>query len=152
MRRGFMFKALPTVFAMLLSGSLVVSTHAMEIQKFDKMSDKDQDEYVAELIIGAQRVLREEGKEDLAEQVHKLFTTEDPQGEASTGMLQFDLLLDRARVADLERLKKDPKAPRLEVEHAIILTLKKNGIELPKTFMAVGNNFKPKHSPRDEKK
>src|SRR5882672_10340051 len=123
MRGNFMFKALLAVFAVLLSGSLVasISLHAMEIWKFDKMADKDQYEYVAELVLGAQRVLRDEGKADLAEQIHKLFTTKDPQGEASTGMLQFDLVLDRARVADLERLKKDSTARRLEVEHAMIL-------------------------------
>ena len=54
-----MFKALATAFAVLLSITLLlsVSLHAMEIQKFDKMADKDQDEYVAELVLGAQKVL-----------------------------------------------------------------------------------------------
>jgi hypothetical protein len=47
----------------------------MEIRQFDKMAGDDQDEYVAELIVGAQQVLKEAGKPDLAEQVHTLFTT-----------------------------------------------------------------------------
>jgi hypothetical protein len=59
-------------------------------------------------------------------------------------MVQFELLLARARVADLERIKKDPRAIRLEVEHAMILTLQKNDIALPKSFMTVANAFKPK--------
>lgn len=121
---------------------------AMPIVQFDKMADADQDEYVAGLILGAQKVLRDSGKADVAEKVRKLFTEKDPQGEASTGMLQFDLLLDRARIADLERIKKDPQATRLEVEHAMILTLQKNGMELPPTFMHVADKFRPKVPPK----
>ena len=138
------------VRAAILSAAWIFSgaAQAMPIQQFDKMADRDQDEYVATLVVGAQKVLREDGKTDLAEQVHVLFTKKDPQGEASTGMLQFDLLLDRARLADLERLKKDPKATRLEVEHAMILTLQKNNIALPQSFMHVADQFKPKLPPK----
>ena len=109
------------------------------------MADADQAEYVADLVIGAQQVLKNEGKAGLAEKVHRLFITDrDPQADVSIGMVQFELLLARARVADLERIKRDPSAIRLEVEHAMILTLQKNDIALPKSFMTVANNFKPK--------
>jgi hypothetical protein len=124
------------------------AAQAMEIRQFDTMADADQDEYVADLILGAQKLLQDSGKPDLAGMVHKLFTEKDPQGEASTGMLQFDILLDRARVADLNRIKKDPNAARLEVEHAMILTLKKNNIELPPAFMHVADKFRPKLQPK----
>jgi len=43
------------------------------------------------------------------------------------GMLQFEENLDRARLLDAERYAKDHNAQRLEVEHAMIVTLKKNG-------------------------
>jgi hypothetical protein len=43
---------------MLFSGA----AQAMEIQQFDKMAGDDQDEYVAELIIGAQKVLKDARK------------------------------------------------------------------------------------------
>jgi hypothetical protein len=36
------------------------------------------------------------------------------------------------------------KATRLEVEHAVILTLQKNGIEVPPDFMHVADKFRPK--------
>ena len=39
-------------------------------------------------------------------------------------------------------------APRLEVEHAMIITLRKNGIELPQTIMHVMNGFRPKLPPK----
>jgi len=46
---------------------------------------------------------------------------------------------------------KDPKAHRLEVEDAMLVTLQKNKIPLSRTFVqafrAINNNFQPK-SPR----
>ena len=60
-------------------------------------------------------------------------------------MSMFQIALAKARVADLKRLEKDPKATRLEVEHAMILTLRKNDIELPKSYMQVMGNFKPQY-------
>ncbi|MFN8006036.1 MAG: hypothetical protein U0V70_03185 [Terriglobia bacterium] len=102
-----MFKALPTVFAVLLKGTLIVSTlQAMEIEKFDKMALPDQKEYFLELLDGAQKVLRDEGHGDLAEKVAKLFTTNAPGSNISIGTSQFFIALAKARVADLERLKK----------------------------------------------
>ena len=87
--------------------------------------------------------MKEDSRADVAEHVHKLFTEKAPQASVSTGMMKLALLLARARVADLERIKKD--APRLEVGHAMVLTLKKNGIEVPAGFMHVIDGFKPNH-------
>ena len=124
--------------------SLSICASALPIWQFDKMADDDQDEYIADLIIGAEKVLKDDGKPELAEQVHKLFTTKDPQGNISIGMTQFEIVLAKARLADLQRSKKDPQARRLEVEDAMIVTLRKNGIELPPSFLAVAKDFKPK--------
>lgn len=139
-----MFKATGAVLSLLFLPMLVFPSalRAMEIQQFDKMADADQDEYVADLVLGAQKVLRDEGRMELAEQVHKLFTTNDPAGDVSIGMTHFEITLAKARVADLERIGKDPHARRLEVEDAMIVTLKKNGIQLPRTFLTVNNNFR----------
>ena len=128
------------------------AAQAMEIEKFDKMAIEDKGDYVVLLLGGAQKFLIDEGKHDLLAKVNRLFTEVRKGDQFSIGMLQFQENLDRARVLDAERYAKDHNVPRLEVEHAMILTLKKNGIELPKTFMTVGNNFKPKHPPKEEKK
>src|ERR1044071_1106376 len=125
------------------------SAQAMEIQQFDKMAFSDRKEYVLDLVDGAQKVLRDGGHADLAEQVGRLFTTKDPQTNVSVGVAEFEVLLARARVADLERLKKDPGTTRLEVEHAMIMTLKKNGIDLPPSFMHVADKFRPKLLPKN---
>ena len=129
--------------AVLLPGAVP----AMQIQQFDKMADPDQSEYIAELVHGAEKVLADEGRPDLAAQVSHLFTTNPSDSNISIGMNDFMLILAKARLADAQRAAKDPNAHRLEVEDAMAVALKKNGIELPQTFFTVNSGFKPKHSP-----
>jgi hypothetical protein len=137
------FSALITLVVAISS-----SAFALEIWKFDQMSDQDQGEYIAELIVGAQKVLNDDRKPEFAEQVHKLFNTKDPEGNMSIGMTQFEIVLAKARLADLQRTKKAPGARRLEVEDAMIVALRKNGIELPTSFLTVAKDFKPKYPPK----
>lgn len=134
--------------AILLSVSMLFASlaPAMQIQQFDKMSDRDQGDYIAQLVIGAQKLLKDQGQADLAEKVRSLFTTKDQGDQISIGMAEFELNLARARVADAKRIKNDPTARRLEVEDAMIVTLRKNGIELPPSFLTVASNFKPASS------
>ncbi len=148
-----MFKALLRSFALLLSGPLLlsVSLYAMEIWKWDKMAGLDQDEYIVILVQGSQQALKDAGRSDDAAKVHKLFTTNDENG-VSIGMNEFMMTLALARKADADRITKDSGATRLEVEHAMVVMLKKNDIILPKSFMTVNKDFKPKHPPKEEKK
>jgi hypothetical protein len=127
--------------AMLLPGV----AQAMQIQQFDKMADQDQGDYIGDLIVGAENVLTGEGRADLAAQVKQLFTTKNPGDLDTIGMVEFELNLARARVADAKRAAQNPNARRLEVEDAMAVTLKKNGIDLPDSFFTVNKNFKPKH-------
>jgi hypothetical protein len=140
-------KSLVTTFlsaAMLLTGA----AQAMEIRQFDRMADQDQAEYVGLLVQGAERVLADEGKADVVQKVHQLFTTKDPASGLSMGMKQFEMNLAQARIVDADNALNDPKIPRLEVEHAMIRSLNQNGIVLPKTIMTVMKDFKPKFSPQ----
>ena len=125
------------------------AAQAMEIQQFDKMAQDDRADYVSALIQGAEKVLTDEGRSDMAAKVSHLFTTNAPNGNVSIGMSQFMVTLAVLRVKDAERVAKDPKAQRLEVEDAMALTLQQNGngIELPDSFFTVASGFKPKHSP-----
>lgn len=126
---------------MLMSGA----ARAMEIEKFDKMAAEDQSDYIVLLIEGAQQVLTHDGKRDLAAKVHTLFATILPGDRDPLGSVEFERNLARARVADIDNLLKDPNAARLEVEDAMAVTLKKNGIELPNTFFDVAKDFRPRH-------
>jgi hypothetical protein len=136
--------------ATFLSAAMLVSpaVQAMEIQQFDKMAVSDQSDYIAALIEGAQKVLIANGQNDVAAKVHKIFTEVAPGNKIPTGMEEFETYLAHVRVLDAERYVKDHAATRLEVEHAMILTLKRNGIVLPPAFMHVADNFHPKFPPR----
>jgi hypothetical protein len=96
--------------AMLLSGA----AQAMEIEKFDRMAAQDQSDYIVVLIEGAQKVLVQSGRKDLADKVRKLFTETFPGDDSPLGAVEFERNLARARVADLRNLEKEPRADRLE--------------------------------------
>jgi hypothetical protein len=128
---------------MLLSGA----AQAMEIEKFDRMAAQDQSDYIVVLIEGAQKVLIQSGKKDLADKVHILFTKRLGGDESPVGVVEFESNLARARAADLRNLEKNPNAQRLEVEDAMAGTLHKNGIELPDSFFTVASGFRPKLPP-----
>jgi hypothetical protein len=130
--------------AVLFTGA----AQAMEIQQYDKMTPADQSEYVRLLVQGAEKILNEEGKASLATQVSYLFTIKDPGDAQSVGMVEFELDLDRMRTDDADGVLRDPNARRLEVEDAMLVTLKNNGITLPSTFLSVGKDFKPKFPPQ----
>jgi galactokinase len=143
--------------ATFLSAAMLFTSaaQAMEIRQFDKMAIPDQSEYVGLLVQGAEQVLRDEGRADLAAQVDHLFTTTDPGDAHTIGSVEFELNLALARVADAKRAEKDPNAQRVEVEDAMAVTLQKNHIDLPDSFYNVNKDFKPKlplQTKKDDKK
>lgn len=144
-RFGTLLAATCMSIAVLFSSA----AQAMEIEKFDKMAAQDQSDYIVALIEGAQKVLKAEGHADLADKVHKLFTEKFPGDESPLGVVEFERNLARARLADIRNLQKDPNAARLEVEDAMVVTLAKNGIEVPDAFFTVAANFHPKLPPKN---
>ena len=134
------------VSAILLLGSVA---QAMEIRQFDKMVDRDQSQYIGNLIVGAENALTDEGKTDLAAQIKTLFTTKNNPRDADVlGMIEFELNLAQARVVDAQRAEQDPNAHRLHVEDAMLVVLQKNGVSMSRTFVAafrgINSNFRPK--------
>jgi hypothetical protein len=139
--------AIPVVI-LSVATLLTSAAQAMEIQRYDKMALQDQNDYAIALIFGAQKVLISEGGSDLAAQVQKLFTATPAGDVAALGLTEFESNLDLARVADAKRVTQDPSAHRLEVEDAMLVTLKKNDIPLSedfiKSFRAINRGFQPK--------
>ena len=79
-------------------------------------------------------------------QIKTRFTAKNNPGDADVlGMLEFELNLATARVVDAQRAEKDPNAHRLEVEDAMLATLKENNIPMSRTFVAafraINSNF-----------
>jgi hypothetical protein len=92
--------------------------------------------------------LIDQGQRDLAVKVYQLFNEVHPGDKNSIAFVEFEENLDRARVADAKRAASDPNALRIQVEAVMIVTLKKNGIVLPASFMTVGNTFQAKYPPQ----
>jgi hypothetical protein len=86
MSRSYTFLVAAFMSATILLAS---TAQALEIQKFDKMDEQDQNEYVAELVLGAQKILTDAGKTDHAANVEKLFTTVLGNDRSSVGVEDF---------------------------------------------------------------
>jgi hypothetical protein len=76
----FLIAAWMTV-ALLSAGA----SRAMQIREFDKLAGPDQYEYIADLMEGAEKVLVNEGRVDLATQFRNLFATNATGDQASIG-------------------------------------------------------------------
>jgi hypothetical protein len=113
-------------FAAMFSSNVA---HAMEIYKFDEMAVQDQDAYIAMLVQGAEKVLKDDGRLDDAANVSKLFITNGDNG-ISVGMNKFMIYLALVRKNDADRVGKDPHATRLEVEHVMYITFAEYSISL----------------------
>lgn len=126
--------------------TLLSPARAMGIRQFEQMEDADQYEYIGDLVWAAIKILQDDGKPELAAQVHKLFLHDLGSKDFSStdGTLSLGMELVRASAFDAERAAEDPKARRLHVEDAMRATLKEKGITLPDRFMAAGSAFKPK--------
>jgi hypothetical protein len=143
-----------TLLAAFLSAAMLFTSaaQAMEIRQFDKMALQDQNDFIGDLVVGAQKVLIDEGRSDLAAQVQNLFAKMPAGDQISLGLNEFERNLDLLRVADAKNAAARPNDPRIEVEDAMVVTLKKNNIQLPDSFFGVASNFKPKFPPRSEDK
>jgi hypothetical protein len=145
-----------TLSAAVLSVAVLLSSaaQAMEIHQYDKMSNNDQSEYVALLVGGAEQAFKDESRADLAAQVDRLFTTTDPGDAHTIGVVEFQMNLALAREADIKRAAQDPSAHRLEVEDAMLVTLKKNNMpmqqEFIRAFRAINSGFRPKAPPQKQ--
>lgn len=73
------------------------------------------------------------------------FTDKSRGDQISLGMAEFEINLARAREADVRNRAKDPNAAGIEVEDAMAVTLKKNGVPVPPEFFTVASNLKPKY-------
>ena len=140
--------------ATFLSATMLFTTgaQAMEIQQYDKMATSDQAAYDRVLWEGAEKVLKDEGRPDLAAQVERLFATTLPGDRDPIGVVEFTRNLAIVRADDAKNAVEHPNDPRSEVENAMAITLENNHIPLPDSFFTVGANSHPKLPPKDAKK
>ena len=124
---------LPLVFA---AGGR--EAEALEIKSYDGYSAQVRNRYNANLVAGTVALLHRQGRIADAEKMKTLFGLDTPGDRLSSGMAQFMNNIDVARNLDN---KNGPNAKRLHIEHALMLTLKQNGIAPPAQIMTVNADW-----------
>jgi len=113
--------------ATFLSTAMLFSSaaQAMEIQQFDQMAAQDRQDFLNSLPKAAETVLEQEGRSADATKVHHLFNDILPGDALPIGEAELEGNLANARVRDAEKHIQNPAAPRVQVETALISTLRK---------------------------
>jgi hypothetical protein len=131
----------------VLSAALFFTTaaNAMPIPQFDKMAQSDRNDYRASLVEGAAKALNAHGDSQQARKLFALFTDQGENGGARQLAKNMGIFreLNKENAANPNN-----KEPVYEVEHALALTLKDNGINVPvSVLLAINKDFKPKSPP-----
>src|ERR1035437_4082582 len=136
----------------VLSAALLFTgeANAMQIPQYDKMAQSDKEDYRVLLVEGAASALDGHGKHEQSQKLIALFLDKSDNG----GSTQLAKNLQATRIINA-RNAKDPnnEQPPYEVEHALFLTLKDNGINIPvSVLLAIGKDFKPSSPPSGKTK
>jgi hypothetical protein len=123
-------------------------TRAMDIVEFDKMTEGDRQAYLDFLVEAAQKVLIGQGREKGAAKVYKLFHGIQHGDFLPPGERLFKQNLDGLCVRDAQRYYQDHTARRVQVEAALLATLKENNIAINtdgvKEVIQMSSAFKPR--------
>ena len=134
-------KAAVASFIAVAALLLPSQSEALEINKYDQLSLADKTRYVQTLLEGTERLLQTQGKTDVARRMGQLFKETQPGEQMPRGMQQFgrDLI-----AAELYQQK---SGKTMHVEYALIVTLSKFGIDVPKQdMMVLAGDFRPTDS------
>jgi hypothetical protein len=116
------------------------AARAMPIPQFDQL--KSRGDYTVFLIESAANILAAQGDAAGAARIRNLFEN-DPGQPAKPALVQFVENTNAMRAYNLQHAK-DPGFKPFEVEHALSLALKNNGIFVPPSkLLQVSQNWKP---------
>jgi hypothetical protein len=128
----------------VLSASFLMagSAQAMPIPQYDAMTASQKGAYDVFLIEGAANYLASQGDNAGAAKVRGLLEI-DPGQATKPAMQQFIANINGTRQLNQQHAS-DPGFKPFEVEHALALTLKQNGIVVPVSkLLQVGQTYKP---------
>jgi hypothetical protein len=122
------------------------NARAMAILDFARMNLDDQATYVSSLVEGSAKMLRAQGHPDQAQKAIDLFKNSTRQG----GVNQLAMnLKTMAQTNNLHATNPNNRIPDFEVEDAMQLTLRDNGIIVPASYLkAITRDFHPMFPPR----
>jgi len=135
------------VAVLLLLGALGSGcARAISFHDFIRMNDDDDASYVTAMVEGAAKMLRANGHPDQAAKLVAFFKDSSKQGgvnQLAMNMKAMNALNNR------NAINPNNRAPVYEVEDAMELTLKDNGIIVPASYLlALNQNFQPVGPPR----
>jgi hypothetical protein len=131
------------VIAAILAASFLGAGHAraMEILYFARMALDDQSTYVSDLVIGSAKMLRATGHPDQAQKAIALFKDSTSHGGVSQLASNLKHLQQRNTITQSVT---NGRQTHYDVEAAMQLTLRNNGIDVPLKFMeTINRNFSP---------
>jgi len=119
---------------------------AMAILDFARMNLEDQATYITSLVEGSAKMLRTSGHTDQAQKLVDLFKNSTKQGGIHQLAINLkNLQLQNTRNGD----NPNNRIPDADVEAAMALTLRDNGITVPAGFLlTINRNFQPQFPPR----
>jgi hypothetical protein len=109
----------------------------MPIPAFEKLSEREQQIYIAALVQRARDVLCDEEQFDLADKVQSLFEYKEPEDRVTLGVAEVEISIDLMGREDAFKAKHEVEYVPRDVEEAMFATLKKNHIDLPERFFTV---------------
>jgi len=121
---------------------------AMDINDYFEMADQDQGRFDQTLLTGAEKVLNDEGRADLADQLDRLFTEVKPGNKFSDAVVDYFARLGAMQIAEVNREVRNPNLPHLQAERAFRDAAKDHGILLPPAFDSIAKDFHPKFPPK----
>jgi len=131
----------------VLSASFLFSSaaRAMPIPQFDKMTEHQKGDYSVFLIESAADLLKASGDTAGADKVLALFMSH-PGQPAKPALVQMVETVNAMRTHNQQNAN-DPNYKPFEVEHALSLTLKNNGIFVPPSkLLQVSQTWKPSNA------
>ncbi len=134
-------KAKLMVALISLAPFMMVPARALSLEDFARLSTDDKAGYVALLVEASAQRLKTQGQPDLAGKVVALFN--DPGRNGGVAQLAANLKMINAQ-NNRNATNPNNRAPVLQVEDAVSLTLKDNGILVPTSFLlTAGGDFHP---------
>jgi hypothetical protein len=130
---------------MVLSGA----AQALDIKDYFKMADQDQARFNQTLLDGAEKLLRDQGRSDVALRLDKLFTEIKAGDQISDGTNEYMANLEDMLKAEVKREAANPNRPSLQAERAFRDVAQDHGITLPPQFETIAASFRRQLPLRD---
>lgn len=124
-----------------------VCAKAMTFDEFARMNNDDEAGYVAFLVEASAKMLKANGQPDQADKAIALF--HDPGKDGGVSKLASNLKMLHG-LNNRNATNPNNRAPVYQVEDAMALTLKDDGIIVPASYLlTAGNDFRPSGPPRE---